>query len=103
MKGEAIKEYFRTKDTDTVDDMKEELDSVKVELNCLKESDKMIPIAMEETLKTTRWPLRLPCFLMAVTEVNCWLVLTNIDKQQEWSQQDFRKELSGEFLQNEYL
>ena len=56
-------------------------------------SSRMVPIAMEETWKTTRWPLRVFFFLMAVSEVICWLVLTNIYKQPERSQQDFRKEL----------
>ena len=139
--------------------MKGELDSVKVELHCLKEPDytmtlmssygtlervgdekarnyiegnatvekkikypeliynhfsyrdavdshnssRMFPIAMEETWKTTRWPLRVFCFLMAVSEVNCRLVLTNIYKQQERSKQDFRKELSKEFLYKKYI
>ena len=103
VKGEDIKEYFRTKDASTVDDMKGELDNVKIGLYCLKEPNEMIPIVMEETLKTTRWPLRVLCFFMAVTEVNCWLGLTNIYKQQEWSQQDFRKELSREFLHSKNL
>ena len=66
-------------------------------------STRMFPISMEETRKTTRWLLRVICFLMAVTEVDCWLVLTNMYKQQEWSQQILRKELSREFLHNEYL
>lgn len=159
VKGEAIKQYFSTKDIGTVDAMKGVLDSVKVELHCLKEPDytmtlmssygtlekvgedkvriydegnttveknikypeliynhfsyrdavdshnssRMFPIAMEETWKTTRWPLRVFCFLLAVTEVNCRLVLTNIYNQSEMSQQDFRKELSREFLHNKYL
>ena len=39
VKGEDIKEHFRTKEVGTVDAMKGELDSVKVELHCLKEPD----------------------------------------------------------------
>ena len=39
VKGEDIKEHFRTKDVGTVDAMKGELDSVKVELHCIKEPD----------------------------------------------------------------
>ena len=77
VKNEAIKENFSSKDVGTVAAMKGELDSVKVELHCLKEpnytmtlmhfsyrdavdshiSSRMFPIAMEKTLKTTRWSL----------------------------------------------
>lgn len=159
IKGEAIKTHFQDKEVGTVDAMKGELDSVKVELHCLKEPDytmtlmssygtleligeqksrtyiqdnntinklikypelvynhfsyrdavdshnssRMFPIAMEEVWKTTRWPCRVFCFMMAVTEVNCRLVLTHIYKQPEYSQQEFRKKLSKEFLNNGYL
>ena len=65
-------------------------------------SSRMFPIAMEETWKTTRWPCRVFCFLLAVTEVNCRLVLTNLYNQPECSQQEFRKQLSRELLQNKY-
>ena len=66
-------------------------------------SSRMFPVAMDETWKTTRWALRVFCFLMAETEVSSWLVLTNICKQWETSQQDFRKKLSRGFLHNKYL
>ena len=62
----------------------------------------MLPIAMEETWKITRWPFRVFYFLLAVTEVNCRLVLTNFCNQPECSQQEFRKQLSRQFLQNKY-
>ena len=66
-------------------------------------SSRMYPIALEETWKTTRWPCRVFCFLLAVTEVNCRLVLTNIYKQPDMSQQQFRKLFSRELLHNKYL
>ena len=39
MKGEDIKEHFMIKEVGTADAMKGELDSVKVELHCIKEPD----------------------------------------------------------------
>ena len=63
-------------------------------------SSRMFPIVMEETWKTTRWPCRVFCILLAVTEVNCRLVLTNLYNQPEYSQQEFRKQLSRDLLQN---
>ena len=53
-------------------------------------------------MKTTRWPYRVFSFLLVVTEVNCRLVLTNLYNQPECSQQEFRKQLSRELLQNKH-
>ena len=66
-------------------------------------SSRMFPVALEESWKTQRWPCRVLSFLLAITEVNCRLVLTNIYKQPPYSQQDFRKRLAKEFLYNAYL
>ena len=63
---------------------------------------KMFPIAIEEIWKTTRWAYRVFCFLLAVTEVNCRLVLTNVYNPPECSQQDFRKGLPRELLQYKF-
>ena len=66
-------------------------------------SSRMFPVALKETWKTQRWPCRVLSFLLAITEVNCRLVLTHIYKQPPFSQQDFRKRLAKEFLYNPYL
>ena len=36
------------------------------------------PLQWRKIRKTTRWPLQVFCFLLAMTEVNCRLILTNI-------------------------
>ena len=66
-------------------------------------SSRMYPIALEETWKTTRWPCRVFCFLLAVTEVNCRLAFTKIYNQPEMSQQEFRKLFSRALLHNKHL
>ena len=51
-------------------------------------------LVMEEMWKTRRWACRVFYFLLADTEVDCRLVLTNLYNQSECSQQEFRKQLS---------
>ena len=64
---------------------------------------RMFPIALEETWKTNRWASRVFAFLLAVTEVNCCLLLTNLYNQPSMSQQDFRKQFTKELIHNKYI
>ena len=63
----------------------------------------MDPIALEETVKTQRWALRVFQFLLAITEVNIKNALHKIYKQPEHSQQGFRKLFAKALLENDYV
>ena len=64
---------------------------------------RMFPIALEETWKTNRWACRVFAFLLAVTEVNCRLLQTNLYNQPSLSQQEFRKQFAKELIHNKYI
>ena len=72
-------------------------------------SARMDPIALEETWKTTRWPLRVLQFLLAITEVNVCRVreymFTEPEKRgdNKCSQQEFRKEFAYSLIFNTKL
>lgn len=66
-------------------------------------SARMDPIALEETMKTTRWPNRVFQFLLAVSEVNAKLAAEKIYGMEATSQQSFRKQLCKELINNPYL
>ena len=66
-------------------------------------SSRMDPIALEEVWKTTRWPLRVFQFLLAVSEVNCRMAQHHIYGEAEMGQQEFRKLFSHDLIYNEYL
>ena len=63
----------------------------------------MYPIALEETWKTKRWPLRAFQFLLAITEVNVKLVSEYCFGCDKMSQQEFRKSFANEMVHNIYL
>lgn len=65
--------------------------------------DRMFPVALEETWKTTRWPCRVFQFLLAVSEVNVRRAMHRIFAMDDLSQQDFRKRLGRELIENPYL
>ena len=64
---------------------------------------RMHPIALEETWKTKRWPLRVFQFLLAITEVNVKLVAEYHFGCNKTSQQEFRKLFAHEMVHNVYL
>lgn len=69
-------------------------------------SARMDPIALEETWKTTRWPLRVFQFLLAVTEVNVRRVREYMfadDKNEGTTQQEFRKQFAFSLIFNQRL
>ena len=66
-------------------------------------SSRMDPIALEETWKTVRWPLRVFQFLLAVTEVNVRLAKQNLFGEEERSQQNFRKHFAYALINNRFL
>ena len=59
---------------------------------------RMFPVAIEEEMKTTRWPFRVFQFLLGITEVNCHNALHYFQQEQEMSQIDFRDALSDELI-----
>ena len=67
------------------------------------------PIALEETWKTMRWPLRVFQFLLAITEVNVFRVweymFTEPEKRgdNKCSQQDFQKKFAYSLIFNTKL
>jgi hypothetical protein len=63
-------------------------------------SSRMYPLALEETWKTTRWPLRVFQFLLAVTEVNCRLGFESLCGGERMSQQQFRRQFAKELIFN---
>ena len=63
----------------------------------------MFPIAIEEQVKTTRWPIRLFQFILAVTEVNVNYVLHHICDVKLEEQVDFRYKLGLEMIHKEYI
>ena len=63
---------------------------------------RMFPIALEETWKTKRWPLRVFQFLLAITEVNIKLVAEYCFRCDKTSQQEFRRSFAKEMIYNIY-
>ena len=66
-------------------------------------SRQMFPIAIEEQVKTIRWALCVFQFLLAVTEVNCYLARLKIFDCKPEEQVDFRYYLAQEMINNPYL
>ena len=66
-------------------------------------SDRMYPIALEETWKTTRWPCRVFQFFVATTEVNTRNALHHLYGHKKYGQIEFRRLLSKELIYNQYL
>jgi Transposase IS4 len=66
-------------------------------------SSRMYPIALEETCKTHRWPMRVFQFLLAITEVNCRLAREKIFDHEKESQQDFRRLFAKALIDNSYI
>lgn len=70
---------------------------------------RMFPISIEETWKTTRWPLRVLQFFLSITEVNVHRVRdymfpqTDLPHESTTSQQDFRKEFANALIYNAKL
>lgn len=65
--------------------------------------DRMFPVALEETWKTTRWPSRVFQFLLATTEVNAHNALYNLYDHENYSQREFRRLLSKNLIYNSHL
>jgi len=65
--------------------------------------DRMFPIALEETWKTTRWATRVFQFILALTEVNVRRAQVRIYGEPTASQQSFRRELARQLIFNPYL
>ena len=65
-------------------------------------SRRMHPVAIEEVIKTTRWPFRVFQFLLAVTEVNCHNAIRYFQNEKMMEQLHFRDELSDELI-HQYL
>ena len=66
-------------------------------------SRRMSPIAIEEQLKTTRWPMRCFQYLLAVTEVNANLANSKIFGAEMEEQLNFRYALAEEMISNSYI
>ena len=64
---------------------------------------RMFPIALKETWKTTKWPLRVFQFLLAITEVNIKLACERIFKQPEATIMEFRQAFVHKLIYNDYL
>ena len=61
------------------------------------------PISIEVVWATMRWPNRVFCFLLSITEVNCFLAETYFTGRKSDSMLDFRKRLSFELIENAYM
>ena len=64
---------------------------------------RMYPVALEETWKTKRWPLRAFQFLLAITEVNMKLTYESSYQADKTSQQEFRRKFFNAMVDNNYL
>ena len=61
------------------------------------------PISMEAVWATKWWPNRVFCFLLLITEVNCFLAESYYTGQKSDSMLDFWKHLSFELIENAYM
>ena len=61
------------------------------------------PISIEVVWATKWWPNRVFCFLLSITEVNCFLAESCFTGQKSDSMLDFRKRLSLELIENAYM
>jgi len=66
-------------------------------------SRRMNPLAIEEQFKTSRWPIRVFQFVIAVTEVNCNFLNHSFFRQELEEQLSFRFHLSQELINNPYI
>ena len=66
-------------------------------------SRRMFPIAIEEQMKTARWPFRVFQFILAVTEVNGNLANSKILRNEMEEQINYRYALAEEMLNNPYM
>ena len=64
---------------------------------------RMYPIAIEEQIKTIRWPYRVFQFLLGITEVNCNNVMHYFQQNELLEQIDFRYQLGDELINNDYM
>ena len=64
---------------------------------------RMFPVVLKETWKTTRWPLRVFQFLLAITEVNIKLAYERIFKQPEVMMMTFCQAFAHKLIYNDYL
>jgi len=63
----------------------------------------MFPIALEESIKTIRWPTRVFQFTLAVTEVNVRRALQRVYAHPPSSQQEFRRQLAYGLIYNPFV
>ena len=61
------------------------------------------PISIEVVWATKQWPNRVFCFLLSITEVNCFLAESCFTGRKSDSMLDFRKRLSLELIENAYM
>ena len=61
------------------------------------------PISIEVVWATKRWPNRVFCFLLSITEVNCFLAESYFTGEKSDSLLDFQKRLSFELIENAYM
>ena len=66
-------------------------------------SRRQYQISIERTWETRYWPNRVFAFLLAVTEVNVYLAMTNIYGEPAMKQIQFRQKLAQELMDNTYL
>ena len=64
---------------------------------------RMFPLALEETWKTIRWPLRVLQFYLAITEVNVRLASEHLYNNEPKTQIEFRKEFAKSLIYNKYI
>ena len=61
------------------------------------------PISIELVWATKQWPNRVFCFLLLITEVNCFLAESYFTGQNSDSMLDFQKHLLFELIENAYM
>ena len=61
------------------------------------------PISIEVVWATKQWPNRVFCFLLLITEVNCFLAESYFTGRNSDSMLDFQKHLSFELIENAYM
>ena len=61
------------------------------------------PISIEVVWATKQWPNHVFAFLLAITEVNCFLLEPQFTSRKHDSMMDYRKELANALIENWYL
>ena len=61
------------------------------------------PISIEVVWATKWWPNRVFCFLLSITEINCYLAESYLTGQKSDSMLDFQMHLSFKLIENAYM